>query len=208
MNLYRRKHDSRGFTLLEMLVAIAIFSLLAMSARQLFMGTIDGRDISSSQLRRLQDVEYAMLVIEQDFRQLVDRGVRVDGSVTLQSVFSDSNMLNTDDQAIALVRANWRNPAQQLPRSDLQRVYYRLKDNQLERQHYHVLDPLENSEPVTRQLLADVDGLKFRFFYDGEWGNRISDEGILPGGIAIELELADLGMVERRFLMPDEWEES
>lgn len=208
MNSYRHRHNSRGFTLLEMLVAIAIFSLLAMSARQLFMGAIAGRDISSAQLRRLQDVEYAMLVLEQDFRQLIDRGVRVDGNVTLQSVFSDSNMLGTDDQAIAFVRSNWRNPAQQLPRSDLQRVYYRLKDNQLERQHHHVLDPLENSDPVTRQLLSDVNGLKFRFFYDGEWEDQISDKGIFPRGIAIELELADLGMVERRFLMPDEWKES
>ena len=208
MTRYKRKNNSRGFTLLEMLVAIAIFSLLTMSARQLFMSALDAKDISGSQLRRLRDVEYAMLIMEQDFRQLIDRGIRVDGHVTEQSLFSDNNMLGTDDQAIAFIRTNWRNPAQQLPRSDLQRVAYRLKSNQLERQYFHVLDPLENSDPVTRPLLDDVTGLKFRFFYDSEWRDTLSDDFELPKGVAIELELADLGRIERQFLLPDQWGES
>ncbi|MET4696145.1 type II secretion system minor pseudopilin GspJ [Endozoicomonas lisbonensis] len=196
----------KGFTLLEMLVAIAIFSLLTLSGRQLFMSVIDAREITGSQLNRLREVEYTMLVLEQDFRQLVDRGVRTDGHVSTQSLFSDGNMLNTDDQAIAFVRSNWRNPTQQLPRSELQRVSYRLKSNRLERMHHHVLDPLQNAEPVNRELLSGVNSLKFRFFYNGDWNNTLQDNGQLPEGLLIEMDLQDLGMIERRFLLPDEWE--
>ena len=196
----------KGFTLLEMLVAIAIFSLLTLSGRQLFMSVIDAREITGSQLNRLREVEYTMLVLEQDFRQLVDRGVRTDGHVSTQSLFSDGNMLNTDDQAIAFVRSNWRNPSQQLPRSELQRVSYRLKNNRLERMHHHVLDPLQNAEPVNRELLDGVNSLKFRFFYNNDWNSTLQDNGQLPEGLLIEMDLQDLGMIERRFLLPDEWE--
>ena len=201
---------NKGFTLLEMLVAIAIFSLLTLSGRQLFMSVIDAKDITGSQLKRLREVEYTMLVLEQDFRQLVDRGVRTDGRVSTQSVFSDGasygTMLNSDDQAIAFVRSNWRNPTQQLPRSELQRVSYRLKSNRLERMHHHVLDPLQNVEPVNRELLDGVNSLTFRFFYNDDWHNTLQDSGQLPEGLLIEMDLQDLGMIERRFLLPDEWE--
>ncbi|AMO58283.1 hypothetical protein GZ77_21380 [Endozoicomonas montiporae] len=204
----RPGQHQRGFTLLEMLVAIAIFSLLTLSGRQLFMSVIDAKDVTGSQLNRLREVEYTMLVLEQDFRQLVDRGVRTDGRVSTQSLFSDGNMLSTDDQAIAFVRSNWRNPAQQLPRSELQRVSYRLKSNRLERMHHHVLDPLQNAEPVNRELLDGVNSLKFRFFYNNDWQNTLQDNGQLPEGLLIEMDLQDLGIIERRFLLPDEWEKA
>lgn len=196
----------KGFTLLEMLVAIAIFSLLTLSARQLFMSVIDAKEITRSNLQRLKEVEHTMLVLEQDFRQLVDRGVRTDGYVSTQSLFSDDTMLNTDDQAIAFVRSNWRNPAQQLPRSELQRVSYRLKSHRLERMHHPVLDPLENAEPVNRELLDGVNSLKFRFFYNSKWHNTLQDSGQLPEGLLIEMDLQDLGRIERRFLLPEQWE--
>ncbi|MCW7555975.1 type II secretion system minor pseudopilin GspJ [Endozoicomonas gorgoniicola] len=196
----------KGFTLLEILVAIAIFSLLTLSARQLFVSVIDAKEITRSNLQRLKEVEYTMLVLEQDFRQVVDRGVRTDGYVSTQSLFSDDTMLNTDDQAIAFVRSNWRNPAQQLPRSELQRVSYRLKSNTLERMHHPVLDPLENAEPANRELLNGVNSLKFRFFYNSKWHNALQDSGQLPEGLLIEMDLQDLGRIERRFLLPEQWE--
>ena len=201
-------HQSRGFTLIELLVAIAIFSALVLAGRQFLTGIIQARDVTTSHLERLSDVEYTMLMLEQDFRQLVDRGVRIDDFVSTQSLFSDDNMLNTDDQAIAFVRGNWRNPAQQLPRSELQRVSYRLKDNQLERMHHYVLDPLENAEPVTRVLLSGVDGLTFRFYYKGEWLKKLDDSGRMPEGLSIELDVQNLGLIERRFLIPDVWEKT
>lgn len=197
--------QSRGFTLLEMLAAIAIFTLLSLSARQLLLTVMNSSDASIVQLQRLQDVEYAMLMMEQDFRQLVDRGVRVDGKVTEQSLFAGEDMLETDDQGIAFVRANWRNPGQQLPRSELQKVYYRLKKSRLERMYDYVLDAPENTEPVVRPLLEGVNGLRFRFFYNDGWQDRTGDQTTLPQGVAVVLSLDDLGELERRFRLPGSW---
>lgn len=196
---------SAGFTLLEMLAAIAILALLGLSARQLLQTVMDTSEASLTRLQRLQAVDYAMVVLEQDFRQLVDRGQRQDGRMTEQALFTGEGWLDSDDQGIAFVRANWRNPGQRLPRSGLQRVAYRLRQGQLERRHDLMLDAPENSEPVNRLLLDGVSGLQFRFFYRGRWQDQPDDQGTLPEGLAVILTLNDLGVLERRFQLPGSW---
>ena len=171
----KRSHSlsNRGFTLLEMLAAIAIFSIVSLASWQIMQGIIQAHDVGTSQHQRMEKLQYAMLVIEQDLRQIIDRGPRVDGKVSEQSLFSSSDMLETDDQALVFVREGWHNPGQRLPRSELQRVYYRLKDGKLERLHDYVLDKVANTEPVKRVLLDNVNGLKFRFFINGVWQEQL-----------------------------------
>ena len=202
--IFIAKNRQQGFTLLEMLAAIAIFALISLSAWQMLQGTLSSKEVSSQKHTRLQTVEYAMLLMEQDLRQIIDRGVRIDGVVSEQSVFSSMYMLDSDDEAIAFIRLGWRNPQQQLPRSELQKVSYRLRDGVLERQHFHVLDP-DNSEPVTRELLHGVNALKFRFYRGGEWAEGLDSDAGLPEGVAVFVDLDDLGVIERRFLMVSDW---
>ncbi|WP_062263114.1 type II secretion system minor pseudopilin GspJ [Endozoicomonas arenosclerae] len=198
----RSRH--RGFTLLEVLAALTIFALVSLSAWQILQGVMSARDVSSDHQNRIQEIDYAMIVMEQDFRQMIDRGVRVDGELTDQSLFAGEDMLESDDEAAAFIRLGWRNPQQKLPRSELQKVSYRLKDGVLERQHFYVLDPEENAEPVVRDLLTDVRSLKFQYFINGKWVESVGKT--LPQGLMITFELNDLGVIERRFVLPGSWE--
>ncbi|KEQ18480.1 hypothetical protein GZ78_13415 [Endozoicomonas numazuensis] len=199
-----KRPNNRGFTLLEMLVALTIFALVSLSAWQILQGVMKSRDVSNDHQNRIQELDYAMIVLEQDFRQMIDRGVRVDGELTEQSLFAGEDMLESDDEAAAFIRLGWRNPQQKLPRSELQKVSYRLKDGVLERQHFYVLDPEENAEPVVRDLLTDVRSLKFQYFINGKWVEKLGKT--LPQGLMITFELNDLGVIERRFVLPGTWE--
>lgn len=199
-----RRWTQQGFTLLEMLVALTIFALVSMSAWQILQGVMGARDVASDHQSRIQEIDYAMIVMEQDFRQMIDRGVRVDGELTNQSLFAGQDMLESDDEAAAFIRLGWRNPQEKLPRSELQKVSYRLKDGVLERQHFYVLDPEENAEPVVRDLLTDIRSLKFQYFIKGQWVETLGNT--LPQGLKIRFELNDLGIIERRYVLPGNWE--
>ncbi|WP_299730290.1 type II secretion system minor pseudopilin GspJ [uncultured Endozoicomonas sp.] len=197
---------SNGFTLLEMLAAIAIFSVISLSAWQMFHGVLTAHDVVLTKNERLRQLQYALLLIDQDLQQLADRGVRVDGQVTAQSLFSDSQMLNSDDEALALVRFGWQNPEQRLPRPELQRVFYRLQEDRLERQYHYVLDAASiNEEPATQILLEGIHSLQFRFFIGDVWQESLPPEAGLPEGISIEFKMNDLGRIQRSYLLPDSW---
>lgn len=198
------KSHHRGFTLLEMMLALVIFSLLSIAGWQLLNAVSTARDTVSQHERRISGIDLAFVLMKQDFRQMIDRGVRVDGGVSQQSIFSSDTMLDTDDQAISFVRSGWRNPGQRLPRSQQQRVYYRLKNNQLERWYDLVLDTPSGIEPVKRTLIDDVNELKFYFFYNNNWHPQLS--GNYPEGIRVEIILEDLGMIQRDFEIPKNWE--
>ncbi|MCG8530173.1 MAG: type II secretion system minor pseudopilin GspJ, partial [Desulfovibrionales bacterium] len=110
---------------------------------------------------------------------------------------------------LTFVRIGWLNPDHRLPRSELQRVYYRLVDGVLERGYDRVLDVPAGVEPVYQPLVAGVEGLKFRFYYardngSGRWQDRFQ-AGLWPAGIAVVLQLEKEGNIERRFLVPFEW---
>lgn len=200
-----KSRKNSGFTLLEMMLALVIFSLLSVAGWQLLSQVSAARDSVADHERRLSEIDLALLMMKQDFRQLVDRGVRTDGQVSQQSVFHGDNMIETDDQAISFVRTGWRNPGQRLPRSEQQRVYYRLKDGVLERWYDLVLDVPSGTEPVKRNLLSDVESLKFYFFYNNNWHPEVRDSQH-PQGIRAALELEDLGMIERDYELPGQWE--
>lgn len=202
-----RMNKASGFTLLEMLLTLGIMTLLLMTAWQLLNQVSSARDTLAGHEKRLSDIDMAFLLIKQDFRQQIDRGVRVDGSVSGRSIFHGDQMLATDDQAISFVRTGWRNPGQQLPRSEQQRVYYRLKNNVLERGYDLILDTPENTDYISRPLLDGVDNLKFYFFYNGNWSAEL-EEDQHPGGIRVVLQLQDLGMIQRDFELPVHWEDA
>ena len=171
----RTANTQQGFTLIEMLAAIAIFALVSLASWQIMQSLMRANDVGKAQHQRMQNLQYAMLIIEQDFRQIIDRGPRVDGKVSEQSLFSSDTMLDTDDQAITFVRGGWHNPNNRLPRPELQRVFYRLKDNKLERLHDYQLDVIENTERAKRVLLGGVTGLTFEFYIKDEWKEQLGD---------------------------------
>ena len=100
-----------GFTLLELVIALAIFALLGLASGRLFDTVVRAQQATTSHEQDLRRLQRAVGVIERDVLQLAS-AVIVLGPTTLQ-----------------LQRGNWRNP-QDLPRSERQQVIYRL-DNQM-----------------------------------------------------------------------------
>ena len=196
--------SAKGFTLLEVLVAIAIFAVLSLAAYQVLQGVLRSGEISKEHSASLTQLQRAMLIIEQDFTQIVARRSR-DESVEedkLRVITAGDSLFESEDQGIEFTRLGWANPLGLLPRSDLLRVRYRLKEGQLQRLYFLYPDLVAGQEPQMQVLLNDIEKLSFRFWNSG-WQESWASANKLPKGIEIKFTSKQYSEIRRAFLIPE-----
>lgn len=192
---------SQGFTLLEVLIAIAIFSVISMASFSIFETVLNSDTVTKERTERINELQRGFLIIERDVLQIARRSVRFYGEAP-QSGFlhTDIESYSDGEQAISFVRHGWTNPGLLLPRSDMQSVAYQLNENTVERIHFNFVDAVLGEEPKVRALISKVESLSFEF-YDGKKWQKTLQESTLPQAIAIELDTTDYGIIRRQFLV-------
>lgn len=154
-----RRAGKNGFTLIEVLVALAVFGIMSMLAYSALGNTLSNADYLAARMDRIQSVQRAMRFLSTDMMQVAPRPIRSELGDTflpaLQSSLSSEFLLE-------LTHSGWSNPAG-LPRGTLQRVAYRLEDDELVRYYWGVLDRTYANEPIATVLLDDVQSLYFRY---------------------------------------------
>ena len=199
------KADANGFTLLEILIAMAIFTLIGVGSTTFLSFVIDSNEQSGERFEQLQALQRAMLVIERDLQYAVARPIRLDGEVN-DIVMFGGDAENSDHDGIGLVRSGWSNPQFMLPRSTLQYVAYGTNEGNLERVSGTYLDNVVGYEPINRVVLKNVEDFQVEFFVGGQDDNSLrwneSYTGtVLPKGVAITIELETFGTVRREFTL-------
>lgn len=199
------RRPERGFTLLELLVAIAILSLVAVGSYQLLFGTIATRDNALARERGLRDLQRAGMLLQRDLVQTVKRPVR-DEFGDLQPAF-----LTPRENSMELTRLGWRNPQQQV-RSELVRVRWQVLDGKLVREYWPVLDRARSSQPVQTVLLEGVSDFRVMVRAGGNWvpawpplgdGQRKPADQPLPEAVEVSFSLSPWGEVRRVILLPE-----
>ena len=193
-----------GFTLLELLVALAIFSLVAVMSYdglKMVLSTQAAAEIQADALAELQKV---YLLVQRDIEQVVPRPVRDE--------YGDEQPALTGEDALQLTRGGWSNPAGRL-RSSLQRVGYAFEDRQLVRYSWAVLDRAQDSEPQRQVLMGDVEEMTIRYLTaNNEWEQRwpnplaVADGNVpatgLPKAVEITLNHERFGPLLWLFRLP------
>jgi general secretion pathway protein J len=146
---------ARGFTLLELLVALAIFAVIAVMAYSGLDTLLTARFETEQHAKQLARLQMAFVWLGRDIEQHINRPIRNqygDKEAALQGTISQ----------LELTRAGWRNPAQQ-ERSSLQRVAYHLENNILWRSYWRILDRAQDSSPIKMELLNAVNEIQLRY---------------------------------------------
>jgi general secretion pathway protein J len=192
----------KAFTLIEVLVALAIFGLLAALAYGALNQTLLSAELLNDRMDRLQAIQRTIRHLTYDFIQLAPRPVRLElGDSTGPSLQTDLR----SDYAIELTHGGWSNPAA-LPRGTLQRAAYRLEEDELVRYYWTVLDRTLSNEPIGVTILDGVESLGFRYLLDsGDWTEQWPPQdspGPLglrqrPRAVEIILTLEDEGELRR-----------
>lgn len=200
----------QGFTLIEILISLAIFTLIGLASTGLLTTVIDSSELSSERFAKLQQLQRAMITIERDIQQAMLRPVRLDGDAN-DIVIRGGEIDDSDASGLAFVRGGWHNPQFMLPRSTLQLIAYRLNDTQLERVYGNYLDNVIGFEPKTRVLLDNVSDFQIEFIPPASSENQGNSKALnwvpnytgtaLPLGIAITITSDDFGEIRREFAL-------
>jgi general secretion pathway protein J len=196
-----KSSKARGFTLLEVLIAIAIFSLISMSSFSIFNTVLKSNESSKVRTDRVNELQRGFLLIERDLLQIAERSIRFNGEAPQEDfIYTDSNSFSDSESTLAFVRHGWTNPGLLLPRSNMQSVAYQLNDGTFERLHFNFVDAIQGQEPKVRKLITEIRELNFEFFYEKKWQKAIIKKS-LPKAIAVEFITTDYGLIRREFLV-------
>lgn len=189
----------RGFTLLEVLVAVSITALIGVASSQLLGNVIDTKQATDIRSEKLASLQRFNMVIGRDIEQIINRSIRDQYGDTQEAL-----LLDNGDYPIEFTRVGWRNsPVATDPRSELQRVAYRAENIDsdvcesarlrlqswgvlepegecLVRYFWPVLDRASNSEPLAQVVLEQVEGLEIEVLAQQE-STAASDAGTVQG---------------------------
>ncbi|MDX1810624.1 MAG: type II secretion system minor pseudopilin GspJ, partial [Gammaproteobacteria bacterium] len=195
--------SQQGFTLLELIVAMAVFAILSAMAYEGLQSIMNTKVHTEAQTKRLVELQTAFLFIGRDIEQSISRSVR-DGYGDVRPALQGGEF---GTELLALTRAG-RTNFLQIPRSNLQRVAYQFEDDNLYRLSWPMLDQDFAQEPQKRKLLHNLKRISFRYLDDrSEWqdqwpaGFEETSPTKLPKAVEVNLEFDDIGTIRRLFLL-------
>ncbi len=188
--------SSRGFTLLELVIALAIFATLSVLAYSGLSGSVRASNLLRNDADKRATLQRAVRLIEQDFRYPVARPVRDQYGDPIPAVVGTR-------RSISLTRGGWANPSA-APRSNLQRVEYRWQRGILRRLQWENLDRSPATQAIDRQLMDKLTDFSLDFYHRGRWLDVWPPQGVeeppaLPQALRIELVHEDAGQITRVF---------
>lgn len=189
---------SRGFTLVELMVAIVVFVIMAGMGYLGLARLLDQREIAGSGLARTNEVRTAAYRVMEDLFSTSPRPVDDPFGGPAQPALR----VEPDGTPIlVLTHGGWMNPAGRA-RSTQQRVAYLLDGEDLVRLTWTVLDPAPDTEPTRQVLLHGVLRFEVRVLTgDDTWLERwptseaadIQAPTALPRAAEVRVELSDWG---------------
>ncbi|MDN5925223.1 MAG: type II secretion system minor pseudopilin GspJ [Xanthomonadales bacterium] len=194
------KRAARGFSLIELLVAVAVFATASAMAYAGLAAITRTRARLGAEQQRFSHVERSVALLARDLGSAVTRPIRDSHGTRIGAMVGDAQRLEFTH--VGAVGA----PTQ--TSSALQRVSYFVDAKGFQRARYLVLDRAPDSVPVLRTLDDQADQLVIRYLdHRGQWHSRWppardADQAPLPRAVEFRLRFKSLGEIRRIIEMP------
>ena len=194
-------NNNKGFTLIEILIALMIFAFIAVMTSIGLRNITNSRNALEKRSKSIATLQLALTIMQQDISQIVNRGASQD--------VEQQPALQATADSITFTTANNPNIGGLLPHSDLFRVKYSAGGAGLTRSINLFVDQGQNSKPISETILPDVSGLTFKFINDQgqvltywysqatNFLSRSPSANLIPQAIIVDMNLKGFGKIER-----------
>ena len=195
----KRRASANGFTLLEIVIAVAIFAVIASIVFPAFIQFLDVRERIIENNERITDLQKMFLFMERDLRFASNRVGKDDYGDS-----ADTAMVIGDDVVLELTAfyPDLTLAGTAVPR----RVRWRLDDGDLIRAQFPVMDPTGDTRRSERVLLSGVEGIEFEVSAVEEGrtdeSSRWNEADRLPDLVKVLIEMDSDVSYERAFTVP------
>ena len=193
---YRNADKQQGFTLLEILIALAIFALMSMMAYAGLAAVLQAKSATEPRSEQLAQLQTTLYLLNEDLSQAVDRPIRDEQGRT-EPAFSGGS----GNEILVFTRSapTWSSA---VAANSLQRVSYRFEKGGLYRQVWTLPDRTQQTEYRRRKLIsAEQVIIKFYSKESKAWLPFNGADSKIPKALQISFDLANLGSIQRSFLL-------
>ena len=190
--------NRQGFTLVEVMISLLIFGVIAAAGAAVLGLSIDNRFAVKAASERTAGLQRTRSMLRSDLGQATARRSR--GPTGRPQPQPMVGAQAPGDPVLVLTRAGWANPGE-AARPSLQRVEYRLVETRLERR---VSSHLDGARPGPPQVLyRGVRDLTVSFLRDGTEAPAFitTTDRPLPDAVRVRMTLDGYGPVEQLFLV-------
>ncbi len=157
------RHAEHGFTLVEVMIALMIFGMLAAAGVAILTFSVRAQTATGKRFDDISALNRTTALLAGDLGQAIDRPARDEGGTVLPAFTGEP------DGQMRFVRTGWAN-VDAAPRASAQKVAYAIQDAALVRIAYPMIDGAAPLPPVT--LLEKVASVGARYRYKGAWSDR------------------------------------
>ena len=195
----RAAAHTKGFTLVEVLVATAVFAIMSALAWGGLNAVIRARTALVAEQQDFSRTLRAVGALERDLQAAVARPVRGNYGETLPALRGDGDHLE-------LTRLGYASPLVEA-RSALERVIYQQDGNTLKRGRFAVLDRAASSLPEFSELRDRLRRFQLRYMdVQGNWLEAWPRRGdvpeALPRAVEFRLDIDGVGEISRLIELP------
>ncbi|VEB36271.1 type II secretory pathway protein LspJ [Legionella sainthelensi] len=200
----KKQKKIRGFTLIEILIALAVFAILATITTSVLYNAFTTRSRVNEQSYRLNEVQLAISLIQQDTSQVVERAIRGNEMRLFSAFIGQTNYLEFTRDGVV-------NPGSIEKRSTLKRVAYVCQEGTLIRRSWNTLDSLNRNAYEDKPLLSHLTDCHFGYLNQNlqilpEWREQAVSlnqrKEPFPKALQVNLTLQDLGEINLLFTLP------
>lgn len=198
-NLMRK---TAGFTLIEILIALFIFSIVSLLLAGGLRNVINAQAGTEGKAEKLRELQMVVLVLSRDLEQAMNRPI-LDASGKEEGAFIGTS------KSILFTHMGEANSLGVEARSSMARTGYVFAEQSLYKLTYPVLDQAPQTRAHKRQLLRDVKEVRFEYldkdgrFHD-DWSANAGGSDPLPRGVRVYITIAKWGTFTGFYVIPAE----
>lgn len=160
----------KGFTLLELMVAMSIFAIVSLLTMGGLSSVLDTQAHTEKNMQRLIRFQMTFTIMSRELQQLSNRSIRDEYGAAIDSI---SNVTSEGIDGIEFTHHGRFTLGDTV---SLQRVAYYLEDKQLVKKVWRVLDRVEDSKAVKQIILEDINEFNVSFYSVKQSESRVNQE--------------------------------